>query len=188
MSKPWSPMARKLRNMGASVRARLLDRARREVADFQNLLTRSAPPTAGNGRVSYLKEQKTMSRAAASHPLEAHSSNHFASVSRCVSQSEGRSLGRHRPNFARAASRSAAARQRVNLSRRRPLGQSDLDGVGAIAAGGPHTVSVRSDEPRNSPWSRGVSAYADGRQVTIVVQGWWDTGHANAKLLGYGRG
>ena len=181
-------MARKLRNMGASVRARLLDRACREVADFQNLLTRSAPPTAGNGRVSYLKEQKTMSRAAASRPLEAHASNHFASVSRCVSQSEGRSLGRHWPNFARAASRSAAARQRVNLSRRRPLGQSDLDGVGAIAAGGPHNVSVLSDEPRNSPWSSGVYAYADGRQVTIVVQGWRDTGHANAKLLGYGRG
>lgn len=35
-------MARDLRNVGASVRARLLDRARREGADFQNLLTRYA--------------------------------------------------------------------------------------------------------------------------------------------------
>ena len=35
-------MARELRNMGASVRARLLDRSRREGADFQNLLTRYA--------------------------------------------------------------------------------------------------------------------------------------------------
>lgn len=42
MSKPRSPMARELRNMGASVRARLLDRSRREGADFQNLLTRYA--------------------------------------------------------------------------------------------------------------------------------------------------
>ena len=74
------------------------------------------------------------------------------------------------------------------VGRRRPLGQSDLDGVGAIATGGSYTVSVRCDEPRNSPWSRGVSAYVDGRQVTIVVQGWRDTGHANAKLLGVGAG
>ena len=35
-------MARELRNMGASVRARLLDRSRRDGADFQNLLTRYA--------------------------------------------------------------------------------------------------------------------------------------------------
>lgn len=35
-------MARDLRNVGASVRARLLDRARREGADFQNILTRYA--------------------------------------------------------------------------------------------------------------------------------------------------
>lgn len=35
-------MARDLRNVGASVRTRLLDRARREGADFQNLLTRYA--------------------------------------------------------------------------------------------------------------------------------------------------
>jgi Nucleotidyl transferase AbiEii toxin, Type IV TA system len=35
-------MARDLRNIGASVRARLLDRSRREGADFQNLLTRYA--------------------------------------------------------------------------------------------------------------------------------------------------
>lgn len=35
-------MARELRNAGASVRARLLDRARRDGADFQNLLTRYA--------------------------------------------------------------------------------------------------------------------------------------------------
>lgn len=35
-------MARELRNTGASVRARLLDRSRREGADFQNLLTRYA--------------------------------------------------------------------------------------------------------------------------------------------------
>ena len=35
-------MARDLYNIGASVRARLLDRARREGADFQNILTRYA--------------------------------------------------------------------------------------------------------------------------------------------------
>lgn len=35
-------MARDVRNIGASVRARLLDRARREGADFQNILTRYA--------------------------------------------------------------------------------------------------------------------------------------------------
>ena len=35
-------MARDFRNIGASVRARLLDRARREGADFQNILTRYA--------------------------------------------------------------------------------------------------------------------------------------------------
>ena len=35
-------MARELRNVGASVRARLLERARRDGADFQNLLTRYA--------------------------------------------------------------------------------------------------------------------------------------------------
>lgn len=35
-------MARDVRNIGASIRARLLDRARREGADFQNILTRYA--------------------------------------------------------------------------------------------------------------------------------------------------
>lgn len=35
-------MARELRNVGASVRARLLDRTRRDGSDFQNLLTRYA--------------------------------------------------------------------------------------------------------------------------------------------------
>jgi hypothetical protein len=42
MSKRWSLMARELRNVGASVRARLLDRARKEKGDLQNLLTRYA--------------------------------------------------------------------------------------------------------------------------------------------------
>jgi hypothetical protein len=36
----WWPMAREVRNIGASVQARLLDRARAESADFQILLTR----------------------------------------------------------------------------------------------------------------------------------------------------
>jgi predicted nucleotidyltransferase component of viral defense system len=42
MSKRWSLMARELRNVGASVRARLLDRARQDNGDLQNLLTRYA--------------------------------------------------------------------------------------------------------------------------------------------------
>src|ERR1700719_5415896 len=42
MSKPWCPMPREPRNIGASVRARLLDRARAERSDFQILLTRYA--------------------------------------------------------------------------------------------------------------------------------------------------
>jgi hypothetical protein len=43
MSKPWWPMAREsLRNVGASVRARLLRRSRNERIDFQILLTRYA--------------------------------------------------------------------------------------------------------------------------------------------------
>jgi hypothetical protein len=40
--KRWSPMARVPRNIGASVRARLLDRARAAITDFQILLTRYA--------------------------------------------------------------------------------------------------------------------------------------------------
>src|ERR1700722_6118810 len=42
MSKPWCPMPREPRNVGASVRARLLDRAHAERSDFQILLTRYA--------------------------------------------------------------------------------------------------------------------------------------------------
>ena len=42
MSRRWSLMARELRNIGASVRARLLARARAEQTDFQILLTRYA--------------------------------------------------------------------------------------------------------------------------------------------------
>src|SRR3546814_20585183 len=42
MGNRWWPMAREVRNVGASVRARLLDRARREKTDFQILLTRYA--------------------------------------------------------------------------------------------------------------------------------------------------
>lgn len=42
MSKRWSPLAREVRNVGASVRARLLHRARTEKTDFQILLTRDA--------------------------------------------------------------------------------------------------------------------------------------------------
>src|ERR1700689_1436460 len=42
MSRRWCPMPREPRNMGASVRARLLDRARFERSDFQILLTRYA--------------------------------------------------------------------------------------------------------------------------------------------------
>src|ERR1700730_208225 len=41
-SKQWCPMPREPRNVGASVRARLLDRARAERSDFQILLTRYA--------------------------------------------------------------------------------------------------------------------------------------------------
>src|SRR3546814_11703706 len=41
-SKQWCPMPREPRNIGASVRARLLDRARAERSDFQILLTRYA--------------------------------------------------------------------------------------------------------------------------------------------------
>ena len=41
-SKRWCPMPREPRNIGASVRARLLDRARAERSDFQILLTRYA--------------------------------------------------------------------------------------------------------------------------------------------------
>jgi hypothetical protein len=42
MSKPWCPVPREPLNVGASVRARLLDRARAERSDFQILLTRYA--------------------------------------------------------------------------------------------------------------------------------------------------
>ncbi len=42
MSKRWSPIAREVRNIGASVRNRLLARARVERTDFQILLTRYA--------------------------------------------------------------------------------------------------------------------------------------------------
>src|SRR5271168_2978807 len=42
MSKRWCPMPREPRNIGASVRARLLDLARAEHSDFQVLLTRYA--------------------------------------------------------------------------------------------------------------------------------------------------
>ena len=42
MSKPWWPMTREVNNIGASVRARLLARARTENQDFQILLMRYA--------------------------------------------------------------------------------------------------------------------------------------------------
>ncbi len=42
MWKRWRPVARNPRNIGASVRARLLDRSRAERSDFQILLTRYA--------------------------------------------------------------------------------------------------------------------------------------------------
>jgi Nucleotidyl transferase AbiEii toxin, Type IV TA system len=42
MSKRWLLMTRELRNVGASVRARLLDRARKDNGDLQNFLTRYA--------------------------------------------------------------------------------------------------------------------------------------------------